>query len=162
MQSVELVGTDLFGLGYGLFDKELDEIANRIYLFDAPTTDDLEQEIVEEMSVLVPEDRVKLARKLMDLGVHTGLVKDALRRSGAKLSFWDDPEKRKVSIAVWSVFGTASMLASAYHGYARNQSIGWALWWGLMGSMFPGVPVAIGLAQCKTGPEKRFMLGCRK
>jgi hypothetical protein len=39
------------------------------------------------------------------------------------------------------------MAASTYHGYKRNQSIGWALWWGLMGAMFPVVTPAIGLAQ---------------
>lgn len=47
----------------------------------------------------------------------------------------------------WALLSTASMGASAYHGYRRNQSVPWALWWGLMGAMFPIVTPAIGLAQ---------------
>lgn len=41
----------------------------------------------------------------------------------------------------------ASTVASTYHGYKRNDSIGWALWWGLMGSMFPVVTPTIAYAQ---------------
>ena len=45
------------------------------------------------------------------------------------------------------VLDTVSMAASAYHGYKRNNSIGWALWWGLMGAMFPVITPTIALAQ---------------
>ena len=48
---------------------------------------------------------------------------------------------------VWALLATASMAASAYHGYRRNESIGWALWWGLMGAMFPVITPVIALAQ---------------
>lgn len=48
---------------------------------------------------------------------------------------------------VWSAVSTASMAASAYHGYKRNDSVGWAIWWGLMGAMFPVITPAIGVAQ---------------
>jgi len=37
--------------------------------------------------------------------------------------------------------------ASAYHGYKRNNSIGWAIWWGLMGGLFPIITVPVALAQ---------------
>lgn len=37
--------------------------------------------------------------------------------------------------------------ASAYHGYKRNNSIGWALWWGFMGALAPIVVVPIAVAQ---------------
>jgi hypothetical protein len=46
----------------------------------------------------------------------------------------------------WAL-SAGSSAASAYHGYRRNQSVGWALWWALMGGMFPLVTPAIGLAQ---------------
>lgn len=42
---------------------------------------------------------------------------------------------------------TASMAASAYHGYKRHDSVGWALWWGLMGAMFPVITPTIAVAQ---------------
>jgi hypothetical protein len=46
---------------------------------------------------------------------------------------------------LWKYVAPLSALACAYHGYKRNDSIGWALWWGLVGSM-PITPV-IALAQ---------------
>jgi hypothetical protein len=165
MQTVELVGTDFFGLGalgYGLSDEALDKIAERLYLYDTDSLPALKQEIVNEMRLLVVEDRPRLAQKLIDLGVNTDLVREAMEASGAKMPFWMDPVKLKAGITVWGVLGTVSMVAGIYHGYARNQSIGWGLWWGLMGVMFPIATPTIALAQCKTGPEKRFMLGCRK
>jgi hypothetical protein len=42
---------------------------------------------------------------------------------------------------------TASMAASAYHGYKRNHSVGWALWWGFMGAVFPVITPVIAVAQ---------------
>lgn len=47
----------------------------------------------------------------------------------------------------WMVLSTASMAAGIYHGYRRNNSIGWALAWGLLGAMFPVVVPAIAIAQ---------------
>jgi len=37
--------------------------------------------------------------------------------------------------------------AAIYHGYKRNDSVGWALWWGLMGAAFPVITIPIALAQ---------------
>lgn len=41
----------------------------------------------------------------------------------------------------------ASVGASAYHGYRRNDSLGWGLWWAFMGGIFPVVTPAFALAQ---------------
>lgn len=48
---------------------------------------------------------------------------------------------------LWSVAAAASSAASAYHGYKRNQSVGWAIWWGVMGGLFPILTPAIAVAQ---------------
>jgi len=48
-------------------------------------------------------------------------------------------------LKIWSYLALPSSLACAYHGYKRNSSVGWALWWGLVGSM-PITPI-IALAQ---------------
>lgn len=40
-----------------------------------------------------------------------------------------------------------SVAASAYHGYKRNRSTGWAFWWGFMGLLFPVVTPAVAIAQ---------------
>lgn len=43
-----------------------------------------------------------------------------------------------------SVAGTA---LGAYHGYKRNDSVGWAIWWALCGAVFPIITVPVALAQ---------------
>lgn len=48
---------------------------------------------------------------------------------------------------LWGILSTASMAASAYHGVKRNDSVGWGLWWGLMGGLFPIITPAIAVAQ---------------
>lgn len=46
-----------------------------------------------------------------------------------------------------SALSLASAGASAYHGYKRNDSVGWAVAWGLLGGIFPVITPAIALAQ---------------
>ena len=46
-----------------------------------------------------------------------------------------------------TALSTASMALSAYHGYKRNDSVGWALVWGLLGGTFPVITPVIALAQ---------------
>lgn len=36
---------------------------------------------------------------------------------------------------------------AAYHGYKRNNSVGWAIWWGLMGGIFPVITIPVAFAQ---------------
>ena len=57
------------------------------------------------------------------------------------------PRVNPTTAAIWGIVSTASMAASAYHGYKRNDSVGWALWWGLMGALFPVITPTIGFAQ---------------
>jgi len=54
------------------------------------------------------------------------------------------PSVRAVAWAVASTVGTA---AGVYHGYQRNQSIGWALAWGLFGAVMPIVALPLAVAQ---------------
>jgi hypothetical protein len=53
--------------------------------------------------------------------------------------------------SLWYPFGglieAASIGLSAYHGYKRNDSVGWAVVWGLLGGVFPVLVPVIGLAQ---------------
>lgn len=46
-----------------------------------------------------------------------------------------------------AVVSTASMAVSAYHGYKRNNSIGWAIMWGFCGGLFPVITPIIAYAQ---------------
>lgn len=47
----------------------------------------------------------------------------------------------------FAVIDMASVVACAYHGYKRNNSVGWAIGWGLVGGMFPLISVAIAVAE---------------
>jgi len=47
----------------------------------------------------------------------------------------------------WKAASIASAGAGAYHGYKRNQSVGWAVVWALLGGVFPVIVPAIALAQ---------------
>lgn len=47
----------------------------------------------------------------------------------------------------WSLLATAAAGASAYHGYKRNDSLGWAIVWGLLGGIAPIITVPVALAQ---------------
>jgi hypothetical protein len=51
------------------------------------------------------------------------------------------------SEVVLGVLGTVSMAALAYHGYKRNNSIGWAVAWALLGGAVPIISLPIAIAQ---------------
>ena len=75
-----------------------------------------------------------------------GLGMSVATLEGASLA---ETEPRSCS-AMWTVWGlaaTASGAACAYHGYKRNQSIGWAIAWFLLGEIFFPLTPAIALAQ---------------
>lgn len=46
-----------------------------------------------------------------------------------------------------SLLTAASAGVSAYHGYKRNNSVGWAIAWGVLGSIFPVITPAVALAE---------------
>ena len=50
-----------------------------------------------------------------------------------------------------TTLGAALALAGtglgAYHGYKRNESIGWAIAWGLLGGIFPIIAIPVAFAQ---------------
>lgn len=57
------------------------------------------------------------------------------------------PQTQSTGSALWSVLAVVSSAAAAYHGYKRNQSIGWAVAWGLLGGVAPVITPAIAVAQ---------------
>lgn len=60
------------------------------------------------------------------------------------------------------VAGTASVFALAYHGYKRNQSIGWALVWGIIGGAFWPLGLPIAVAQGYAKPSRASKNGRRR
>lgn len=57
------------------------------------------------------------------------------------------PYETKTWRWIWAIASTASAGLSAYHGYRRNQSVGWAIGWALLGGAFPVITPAVAFAQ---------------
>lgn len=49
--------------------------------------------------------------------------------------------------AFWGALSFISMALCTWHGYRRNQSVGWAIVWGLAGAVLPVISVVIAAAQ---------------
>lgn len=96
-------------------------------------------QIAEFLKLYTGEPRNEAARTLIAKGVDPRAVANALT--------WLDASGRINYPLIWGIASTVSMAASAFHGYRRNQSIGWAIWWGLMGGVFPILTPVVALAQ---------------
>lgn len=57
------------------------------------------------------------------------------------------PVMSATTAAVWGVASTVSSALCAYHGYKRNESVGWAIGWALLGGMFPVIAPVVAVAQ---------------
>jgi hypothetical protein len=58
-------------------------------------------------------------------------------------------------ILAWAL-SIAGMGLGAYHGYHRNRrSTGWAVWWGLMGGLFPIITTVVSMVQGYGAPYRR-------
>lgn len=58
----------------------------------------------------------------------------------------DDPATFNIP-AWWTALSIAGTVVGAYHGYKRNDSIGWAIGWALLGGAFPFVVLPVAYAQ---------------
>jgi hypothetical protein len=56
---------------------------------------------------------------------------------------------------VYGLLVLASIGASAYHGFKRNDSVGWGIVWGLLGGIAPVITPAIAVAQGFGEPERQ-------
>lgn len=56
---------------------------------------------------------------------------------------------------VLRIASLASLGALVYHGYKRNDSVGWALCWGLLGGIVWPITVPIAFAQGYAKPKKK-------
>lgn len=56
-------------------------------------------------------------------------------------------EENSVGSMILSAFAMVGTAAGAYHGYKRNDSVGWGIWWGFCGAVLPVFTVAIAVAQ---------------
>jgi hypothetical protein len=148
----QLMGNDdpMFG-AFGLTEDDKQKLAERIRA--AVFVSDV-QAILEVIPTLA--ERQDVAARALAIGANAADVQKALdnieRGVGLKALFKPLPMPARI---IWGVLSTASFAASVYHGYKRNDSIGWAIWWGLMGGLFPVITPTIALAQGFAKPKVR-------
>lgn len=57
---------------------------------------------------------------------------------------------------VGTLIATAGLVGGLVHGFKRNRgSVGWAVWWGLMGGLFPIITIPVALLQGYGKPASR-------
>lgn len=98
-------------------------------------------DVVNFLKAFAPAERIAISQQLIAKGVSSNNVAAALN--------WFDAAS-KITANKNTIFGVLALLsaaASGYHGYRRNQSIGWAAVWFALGSIFPVVTPVIALAQ---------------
>lgn len=59
------------------------------------------------------------------------------------------------NVGIWSALSAVSGAACAYHGYKRNNSVGWAIGWFLLGSIFFPLTPVIAVAQGFGKPREK-------
>jgi hypothetical protein len=92
-------------------------------------------------------DRARVAQAALSLGGNPSVIQWGHDQANRESGFRSEMKSARKYGTIWGLVSTASMAASAYHGYKRNEKVRWALWWGFMGALFPVITPAIGLAQ---------------
>ena len=129
--------------GLGLSDDELEAMAQKL----ATEAGVSSGSIAGLMIPMSKDERVAFAAKLIAAGVPGDIV-----AAGQRQAAWEAFKQKPIS-KFWAVAGTISMAASAYHGYKRNDSVGWAIGWGLLGALFPIITPTIAIAQGFAKPK---------
>ncbi len=131
----------LGGLG-ALTDTIKDQLAQQLLTQSQIGT---QLDLTAAFNLIPVADRQDVALRAIAKGANANLINNALGESGVSVAFFDTVSPTAKIIG--GVLATASMAASAYHGYKRNQSVGWAIWWGLMGGLFPVITPVIAVAE---------------
>ncbi len=121
----------------GLGDAALDA-AIAGFLLKSPQPSSTE---VSDFLKVVPagDQRTAAAQELIAKGVPAQTVSMALQ--------WLATTDQWKWSTVKGIAAVAGSAAAAFHGYRRNQSIGWALVWALFGGVFPIFTNVVALAQ---------------
>lgn len=132
----------------GIDESTLKDIGENL----AENTSAFASDVANALAPFSEADRQTIIGSFLAFGGSPGMVSSATQilrsqqpsKASAHTGFTIDNPKVRIA---WGVLGTASMAASAFHGYRRNQSIGWALVWGLLGATFPVITPTVALAQ---------------
>jgi len=130
-------------MALGTTDDELTSIATTLTAQFAAGND---ASVATALGLLSDIDRQTVAAKMLALGA------DPTKLSAAITAAQPPPP----TVPLWALLlHTAGMGVSAYHGYRRTGSVGWALVWGLLGGTFPIIVPVIALAEGFAQPARR-------
>ncbi|UCC72098.1 MAG: hypothetical protein JSV86_17270 [Gemmatimonadota bacterium] len=133
--SATLMDGGLFGLGQS--EDQLQATADGIIREAGDTFMVSSIAIAAAMTVLDKKAAQRLGQILIAKGVDADKVADAMKRAFPT----------RAGRGIWGVLSTVSAAACAYHGYKRNESIGWAVWWFIAGGLFFPITPVIAVAQ---------------
>jgi len=75
-------------------------------------------------------------------------VRVSPRLAGADgIGLFNSAPLKGVESTMYGLLAMASAGVSVYHGYKRNDSLGWGIAWGLLGGLFPVITPAVAFAQ---------------
>lgn len=123
----------LLGLGDAGLDAEVDGFLLRAGPGPSSTL------VADFLRLYSGERRNEAARALIAKGVGAPAVSSALSELAMLGKF--------NSSTAWGLLSLASGAASGFHGYRRNNSIGWAVAWFALGTVLPVITPVIALAQ---------------
>jgi hypothetical protein len=125
---------NLYGLGAS------PEVQSAVDGFLSSTPSPSSGQIGDFLKLYQGADRADAATELIASGVDATKVTSAM-------TFLNTAGKFTMR-TFWGIASVASAAASGYHGIKRNNgSIGWGLWWFLMGGMFPIATPVIAIAR---------------
>ena len=122
---------------YGFGDAKTDETVGKLVdglLAKSPSPSP--DELAAFLKLLSGEERDAATRILITRGVHPMVITTA--QAQPREDAWATAKR-------WAPIVASA--TAAIHGYRRNQSLLWALWWGVWGSLFPLTTSAISVAQ---------------
>lgn len=56
-------------------------------------------------------------------------------------------ERESPRMLIWGLISAASAGVSGFHGYKRNNSVGWGIAWFVLGGLFPVITPTVAFAQ---------------
>jgi len=95
-----------------------------------------------------PEFGLEWATRPNDFGLEEGMMGlgEPTDSSAPSSSIFESP--------AYQALGVVGMGVGAYHGYKRNNSVGWAVGWAILGGMFPIIVIPVAFAQGIGKPKR--------
>jgi hypothetical protein len=112
-----------------------DQIATLLLTYPTPSS----ANVSDFLKPFASDERTQVAQELIANGVDAHTVSSAMA--------WLDTQSKIKGSSIWGVLSIASAALSGYHGYKRNNSLGWGIAWFTLGGLFPVITPTIALAQ---------------